>query len=180
MDLLILDFLNSDWLNKYLKTPIKDILYNRDWFKKQLALWSLRLDEELTDEQIEKLIVLRTELRHSYNQLLIKELDIESIIAKINLELKQTPLIKQLINKEGYKAIYIPNSYDYYWLRYNILSSFTELLTVVNIERLRICENPDCKFVFYDSSRNSTKRHCQSSCSNLMKVRRFREKTTKK
>jgi predicted RNA-binding Zn ribbon-like protein len=86
----------------------------------------------------------------------------------------------KIIKRNEYQFVYEPIYYDYAWFRFNIMSSFGELLTVVDKERLRICENPDCRFLFYDNSRNSTKRHCQHNCSNLMKARRFREKSANK
>ncbi len=43
--------------------------------------------------------------------------------------------------------------------------------------RIRFCENSDCRWVFYDDTRNRTKRYCDDKmCGNLMKVRRFRAK----
>jgi predicted RNA-binding Zn ribbon-like protein len=43
--------------------------------------------------------------------------------------------------------------------------------------RLKACENVDCFWVFYDNSRNRTRRWCDSrGCGNLIKVRRFRAK----
>lgn len=46
--------------------------------------------------------------------------------------------------------------------------------------KIRICENPDCKYIFFDTSRNKSKRHCYGGCANIMKVRRFREKNLAK
>ncbi|WP_141639042.1 CGNR zinc finger domain-containing protein, partial [Paenibacillus riograndensis] len=35
--------------------------------------------------------------------------------------------------------------------------------------------NPDCLWVYYDDTRNRSKRYCDDKmCGNLMKVRRFR------
>jgi len=42
-------------------------------------------------------------------------------------------------------------------------------------ERIRVCANPDCRWAFYDESRNRTRRWCSSqACGNVMKVRRHR------
>jgi predicted RNA-binding Zn ribbon-like protein len=180
MDLLILDFLNSSWLNKFHKDSDKDILFNKEWFQKQLALWNLNLEAELSNEQITDLIQLRNDLRKAYDQLIAHELDLCSFIPVINKEMQKIPLFKKIIEGEECRTILVPYNYNYDWLKYNILSSFADLITVVDVERLRVCENPDCRFVFYDNSRNATKRHCHSGCSNLMKARRFRERAVKK
>jgi predicted RNA-binding Zn ribbon-like protein len=43
--------------------------------------------------------------------------------------------------------------------------------------RLRICPNGDCGWVFYDETRNRTRKWCSStSCGNITKVRQYRER----
>ncbi|MNW66741.1 CGNR zinc finger [compost metagenome] len=56
-----------------------------------------------------------------------------------------------------------------------IASSFAAALVEKETSRFRICENPDCLWVYYDDTRNRSKRYCDDKlCGNLMKVRRFR------
>ena len=55
-----------------------------------------------------------------------------------------------------------------------LTESFASFLVEGEPDRLKLCENPDCKWVFYDTTRSRTKRWCADSCGNLMKVRRFR------
>jgi predicted RNA-binding Zn ribbon-like protein len=40
--------------------------------------------------------------------------------------------------------------------------------------RLKICGNPDCERLFFDTSKNRTGRWCDEACGNRMRVRRFR------
>jgi predicted RNA-binding Zn ribbon-like protein len=55
--------------------------------------------------------------------------------------------------------------------------SFARLIAEGEPGRLRRCANPDCRWVFYDSSKNRSRRFCEpSTCGNLMKVRRFRSR----
>jgi predicted RNA-binding Zn ribbon-like protein len=61
-------------------------------------------------------------------------------------------------------------------LRFAVAHSCAEFLATADLSRLRLCENPDCAWVFYDNSRSRTRRWCADSCGNLIKVRRFREK----
>lgn len=63
----------------------------------------------------------------------------------------------------------------------DIAASFAEVLVEGDPSRIKICEDPDCKWVFYDHSRNRTRRWCEgaSACGNLLKVRRFRERKKK-
>lgn len=58
-----------------------------------------------------------------------------------------------------------------------IARSFAELLVHEEVRRLKICDNDDCQWVFFDESRNRVRRWCDDKmCGNLMKVRRFRER----
>jgi predicted RNA-binding Zn ribbon-like protein len=44
-------------------------------------------------------------------------------------------------------------------------------------ERIRTCRNPDCRWAFYDRSRNHSKVWCtMAECGNKMKARRFRQR----
>ena len=52
---------------------------------------------------------------------------------------------------------------------------FAQTLAEGEASRIRICDNPDCLWVYYDRTRNRSKRYCDDrACGNLMKVRRFR------
>jgi predicted RNA-binding Zn ribbon-like protein len=55
-----------------------------------------------------------------------------------------------------------------------IAESFARFLVEGEPMRLKMCENPDCRWVFYDTTRSRTRRWCADSCGNLIKVRRFR------
>jgi predicted RNA-binding Zn ribbon-like protein len=43
--------------------------------------------------------------------------------------------------------------------------------------RMKACGNPDCRWAFYDGSKNQSARWCEmASCGNRMKARAFRER----
>jgi predicted RNA-binding Zn ribbon-like protein len=43
---------------------------------------------------------------------------------------------------------------------------------------MRVCPNPDCRWMFYDHSKNRSGRWCQmAECGNRAKVRAYRERT---
>ena len=53
--------------------------------------------------------------------------------------------------------------------------SVERLLVSDDIERLRDCGNPDCRWLFLDTSKNHTRRWCDMKvCGNRMKARRFK------
>ena len=61
-----------------------------------------------------------------------------------------------------------------------IVESFASFVVSGEPERLKLCENPDCRWVFYDTTRSRTRRWCADTCGNLMKVRDFRARQKKK
>jgi len=64
-------------------------------------------------------------------------------------------------------------------------AAFGELLTVLALasldgtwQRMRVCPNPECRWMFYDHSKNRSGRWCQmAECGNRAKVRAYRERT---
>jgi predicted RNA-binding Zn ribbon-like protein len=53
--------------------------------------------------------------------------------------------------------------------------STARLLTSGDMNRLRACEKPDCRWLFLDTSKNHTRRWCDMKiCGNRMKARRFK------
>ena len=55
------------------------------------------------------------------------------------------------------------------------VASYAELLAGGGAGRVKVCGNPDCTFMFYDESRNRSRRWCETAaCGNLVKVRAHR------
>ena len=58
------------------------------------------------------------------------------------------------------------------WL---LAQSAFDLLTGETMQRLRSCDNPECRWLFLDTSKNHTRRWCDMKlCGNRMKARRFK------
>ena len=59
-------------------------------------------------------------------------------------------------------------------LLWPILRSAIDLLTSPELERVRMCESETCRWLFFDTSRNHSRRWCDMKvCGNRTKVRRF-------
>ena len=63
---------------------------------------------------------------------------------------------------------------------FGITESFAAFLAEGDPTRLKLCENRDCRWVFYDTTRSRTRRWCADTCGNLIKVREFRRRKTRK
>lgn len=76
----------------------------------------------------------------------------------------------------GFHIREIPERAEDTLLPYRVVMSFADLVGNHDARRLKICENPDCGWVFHDESKSRTRRWCDNTCASLIKVRRFREK----
>lgn len=55
-----------------------------------------------------------------------------------------------------------------------IVKSAADLLVSARLDRIRVCADPQCGWLFLDSSRNRSRRWCSmNSCGNRAKARRF-------
>jgi predicted RNA-binding Zn ribbon-like protein len=53
--------------------------------------------------------------------------------------------------------------------------SAADLMTSDAVDRVRACDNPECRWLFLDTSKNHTRRWCDMKvCGNRMKARRFK------
>ncbi len=57
---------------------------------------------------------------------------------------------------------------------YPIVKSAADLLVSAQLDRIRVCADPQCGWLFFDSSRNRSRRWCSmDSCGNRAKARLF-------
>ena len=98
-------------------------------------------------------------------------------LAEINEVLGQARSTARLvIDADGYRITHAVQDEGLARALYEIAMSFARDLVDQDPSRIRICANPDCRWVFYDNSRSRTRRWCEDSCGNLVRVRSFREK----
>jgi predicted RNA-binding Zn ribbon-like protein len=83
-------------------------------------------------------------------------------------------LFRRRIVPEGAGHRLDPVRRDWRWVLSEVASSFTELLDAER-GRVKLCENPECRWAFYDASKNRRRRWCDpAECGNVFKVREFR------
>jgi predicted RNA-binding Zn ribbon-like protein len=68
-----------------------------------------------------------------------------------------------------------PVSSDWTWVVSRIAASAVQLVSQGESHRLKVCGNPHCSWMYYDTTLNSSRQYCSSSpCGTLVRVRRFR------
>jgi predicted RNA-binding Zn ribbon-like protein len=175
MELLVLDFINS---RKWADNPPDDRdLQDNDWAHWFLHKWGIQYTLPFSDQETETLNHLHDLFWEFIVQRRVGEKFSEERLAELNRYLSQISLHYQLsITDHSYRVVLASPTDEWYHLLYRITTSFVELLTQHEIGRVRECENPACCWVFYDVSKNQTRRWCGQTCASLIKVRRFREK----
>ncbi|HEY3424453.1 MAG TPA: CGNR zinc finger domain-containing protein [Negativicutes bacterium] len=172
---LCLDFLNTRW---YLTHKLnKEILANPKLLKEFLEIRHLRVETLPSFETIEGLLELRTFLAKVLEDYLgANSISLEAI-KRMNHYLTISTCRRAVeLGEHGVRITIQPLALDWNWIMAEITASFAELIESGDNKRIKICENPDCKWFFYDETKSRTKRWCDDKCASLMKVRKFRAK----
>lgn len=178
MDTLWTDFINSDWHDFRDSGKHEDRLVLTSWQHRFLKDWKLTASVPVTEIELQRLQSLR-KLLHDYAIIFANGSSADQIDwDELNKIMAKVPVIRQWNHHEGSrKLVYLPLTQDWTSVMAHIVSDFVYTVLDQDIHRIRICDNPDCRWVFYDDTRSRTKRYCEDkTCGNLMKVRRFRAK----
>ncbi len=172
---LCIDFINSQWYKTHelYKDPLKD----ENWVVEFINKWDLPLDDALDEKQIETLLELRSLLSSAiYDLCDEKPIDPRDLmdINKYMESFRFNQTIKQ--NGQKYELVVVPSGKTIDRIIYEVMTSFSELVTENELNRIKFCQNPECRWIFYDESKSRTRKWCDNTCASLMKVRKYREK----
>lgn len=179
MKFLCLDFINSRWYNthKSFKEPLQD----RDWIKNFCKERNIPISNTTINEKmIDTLLELRKFLSGLIESLSLKDTIGPEDINKINKYLMPFLFYKTL--KSDGKKYYVEDSIygkSDDLIVFEVVSSFIEMISKYDIKRIKLCQNTECKWAFYDESKNCTRKWCDNTCATLMKVRKFRQNKSK-
>ncbi|MBO0778605.1 MAG: CGNR zinc finger domain-containing protein [Ktedonobacteraceae bacterium] len=177
MDAACLDFINSEFRD-FRGRWTRDDLLRPDWLKQFQTRWHLQTECPPDQEMLGELITLRTVLQQA-----VEVVTVEGQLQQRDLDMLNSVMRRSMASRclsaddDGYRLELVPQSRDWHWVQAEIVSSFVHLLTRYDPQRLKICANTHCRWVFYDESKSRTRRYCTSDkCANLLKVRRFRRR----
>lgn len=177
MEFLFIDFMNSDWRDWRGSGKSEDRLENSVWINHFLNKWGLDVDLPPDLKTIEKLRELRRNLQGIVRKITMGELPDQSEMNDLGTLISQSLFARKLVLSEnGYRLTLIPQNKDWDWVTSEICTSFLDFMIHHDPSRLRICKNTDCQWVFYDESKNKSKRWCHDPCRVLVNVRNFRQR----
>jgi len=103
-----------------------------------------------------------------------------SELSALNQVLNVPAWQKLVQDQNGFRAETIPVRSNWTWVIARIAASFGEMLANQEVERIKVCANSDCRWVFHDPTKARTKRWCDDrTCGNRARVRRARARKRK-
>ncbi len=175
MELLCIDFMNSQWYNHHdlHREPLTDPL----WVAEFLNRWDITPVNGFPDQHLPELIRLRQRLLRAVDELEAdRRLSTDSLEA-VNRCLSHSALHYQLTGVAGgFAATLKPARQDWQNVLTQICISFSQFLIEFAAERIKRCKNAECQWVFYDESKNNSRKWCCNTCASLIKVRQYRQK----
>jgi len=180
--MLWIDFLNSEWHDWRGSGKSEDRLEKSEWIESFLQKWGISAPVAPEPDELSLLKQLRTLLR-SITEDLVSGKTINNLqLKELNDFMARGSFVSQMVTTaRGFQIGSIPSVADWQHAAALIALSFAKTLSEKELSRIRICENSDCRWVFYDDTRNRSKKFCDDKmCGNLIKVRRFRAKQKEK
>ena len=169
---LWIDFLNSlehDGLGN-----TSDHLRNAAWRKTFSRYWKLAVPtgSPVPFPQLEK---LRSTLRKIADALAVQKSVHPSDLQALNDALNVTVKPRLVQRQNGFVLEEIPQKNDWRWIVARIARSCGETLVNSPLERLKICPDPKCRWLFYDQTKAKSRIWCnEKTCGNRNRVRRAR------
>jgi predicted RNA-binding Zn ribbon-like protein len=176
---LCIDFVNSRFAN-YLGTgEVYDRLEMAPWREWFLDRAGIPVSRPLAPETLDELREVRATLRELLDH---SAPPAPETMSWINRRLAASPPAWQLRRAGDGVAMHMTWDADWTAVIAAVLASYGRLLEAGTPARVRECANPHCTWLFYDESRNGTRRWCDpQACGNVHNVhahrRRARERS---
>jgi predicted RNA-binding Zn ribbon-like protein len=140
--------------------------------------WRCSIEEPLDEETLQDLKNLRSWL----GNLVVKVVKDDGLqkddLDKMNHVLKDIPVYREIepLDK-SFHLSFVPLKHNWDWFKSEVVFSFAGFLCKHDANRLRICVYDACRWVFFDESRNRSRRWCNhKTCGNRINVRHFRKR----
>lgn len=174
MEALCLDVLNSDWHDSRVSGRDEDRLEQAGWLEQLAARWGFATGTSSDASVVEDIRSLRSLMQRIVWGLRQEQDSVEDDLALLNIYLEVIPTKWHLAsNGANFQLKQIPLNSGWPELLGETALSFARLL-MEDPTRIKQCENADCRWFYYDESANQSRRWCDDSCANLMRVRRYR------
>jgi predicted RNA-binding Zn ribbon-like protein len=167
-----LDLVNSELYDGF--GHFTECLEDRRWRHSFLRYWKLRIPAD-NSAALKSLRELRSLLRHLVERNSAQRLLNPQEVAKLNAWLK-VPVFPQVVESQsGFALALEPAQIGWQSEVASVARSFSESLIHERKGHLKICANPDCRWIFVDRTKGNVRRWCDdATCGNRDRVRRSR------
>lgn len=172
-----LDLANSRWRDHTGSGAVNDRLPMVEWRTWFLRRWGFELDQP-EPAPVDDLSATRDAIRAVAAAWAHCRQAPTAARATLDDALRRSPLNRRL-GAQGPRLLVetVPARRDWSWVLAAVVTSLAE----ADPDLVKECGNPDCSWLFYDTSRNRTRRWCDASiCGNLVKVRQFRSRARRR
>ncbi|OGF65075.1 MAG: hypothetical protein A2Y62_19860 [Candidatus Fischerbacteria bacterium RBG_13_37_8] len=170
-----LDLLNSDWHDHQGSGRTEDRLEHAAWQRYFFSRWRYNVRGIPKEKLLSELRELRTVIRRVAEKYARNVRVTVNDWRRINKYLKRAPSFRQFRLSDGTLMLdYLPLGEKLDVVLGDIAESFAATVAEGEPLCIKICQNNDCRWIFYDTSKNRSRKWCDSTCGTLMKVRRFR------
>ena len=177
VDPLWAQLINSDW-HDHLGTGRRlDRIDDDRWLEGFLHRAGWRRRRLPGAEARERLRALRDLLRRGVEALLAGAEPGDLDLAALNRNLGACPAVRHLEPQADARLALVlaPVGTGIERVLGTVAASFADLLANGDPTRIKVCANPDCRWVILDESRNRSRRWCEEAvCGSLVKVRKHR------
>ncbi|KGP80809.1 MULTISPECIES: CGNR zinc finger domain-containing protein [unclassified Paenibacillus] len=178
MNRLWTDFVNSDYHDWRGGDRSEDRLGKTEWQEAFIKQWQLNAPIPAPPEEEGTLRSFRGELQALATRLSAGNPLSDKDREWLNAMMGEGQVTRRLYSgEEGLKLSLVPVKFHWKQVMAEVAADFAVTVVEGDAGRIRICDNSDCGWFFYDDTRSRTQRYCDDKmCGNLMKVRRFRAK----
>jgi len=169
-----IDFVNSQHWDgfggevEYLKDPIWRMAFLR------ASQLSAPLDQPFP---LRSFVALRNNLRTAATQISESGDMSSDLLRRLNKALAVAVRRSIEGTKRGYRMRVRPVDASWNSVESEIVASFAAFVESGQLHRLKACSNPDCRWVFFDATKNNMRRWCNDRvCGNRDRVGRYRAK----
>ena len=179
---ICLDLINSEHFDIRGRKGVQDNLTNPEWVSAFIQYWHLPVTLSPDALAIAALRALRVLLRQMLEATAAGQPITDAQIEELNTFLALAPVMRRVERSgTGVRLQTIVLHEGWTSVVSQIAASWVEVMERIAPERLKVCANPDCHWVFIDQSHNLSRCWCrQWACGNLMKVRQFRARARSK
>jgi len=169
------DLVNSEEWNTYGQRT--DHLNNPAWIPYFLRQWHFAKPSGAA-APIEKLKSLRATLRKSCQALSAGKSIPPTELHILNQALNVAGSRQLFERQNGLQIEFVPAKYGWDCILAEAVRSFADTLSSDETERIKICRNHNCRWIFYDRTKGKTRCWCSDkSCGNRERVRRARARS---